>query len=300
MSIIKDLINMSLMLALILLLYRTNNLYVALACCSVFIFLYCIKSVSNKKFIQKVANKEIEKQQMFFIEVLTHDLKTPTLAQLRGLELIQNEVLGAISDEQKELIVQIKDSCNYVLDMISQILRIYNLKNCVRYIKNDKVNMEELLFKSFEELDYAAKDKNIQFVYLASGVDTILEAESKDIKTAIMNLLMNAILYSDAGEKIFIKFERFSNCLKFEIITKGVILTEKECEDMFNSALSNVPQYSIIGHGINLYLCKIIADCYNGRIYAQTDGEIYNKFTLELPVIRDTELCSTSSILTSY
>lgn len=300
MSIIKDLINISLILVLFLLLYKTNNFYVAITCCCVFIVLYCIKRVSIKKVIQKAANKEAEKQQLFFMEVLTHDLKTPTLAQLRGLELIQNEAMGAISDEQKELIVQIKDSCNYVLEMISQILRIYNMKNCGKHFEYDKVNMEKLLLESFEELDYAAKEKNVQFVYLASGIDTILEAESKDIKTAIMNLLMNAILYSGIGEKIFIKFEKFSNYLKFEIITKGVILTEKECKEMFNSALSGVPQYSIIGHGISLYLCKIIADCYKGRIYAQTDGEIYNKFTLELPVVQYTELYPASSLLTSY
>ena len=87
---------------------------------------------------------------------------------------------------------------------------------------------------------------------------------------------------------------------EYKIITKGIILTEDECRNMFNAALSKLPRYSVIGHGINLYLCKIIADCYKGKIYAQTDGEIYNKFTLELPLSQFSEAFSTSSLLTSY
>ena len=46
--------------------------------------------------IQQAIDKEALKQQQFFTEVLAHDLKTPTLAQLRGLELIQNEIVGKI------------------------------------------------------------------------------------------------------------------------------------------------------------------------------------------------------------
>ena len=300
MSIMKDLINITLMIMLLLMLYKTDNQYTAIIYGIAFMFLYSVKYIRLNKIIQRAVDAEAEKQKQFFMEILTHDLKTPTLAQLRGLELIQKDAGEKISPEQKELVGHIKDSCKYVLDMISQVLRIYNLENGIHTAVYEKVNMEKLLLESFSEVDYAAKEKNVEFVYLASGVDTILEAEKNDIKIAIINLLLNAVVYSNYGEKIFIKFERFSQYLKFEIITKGIILTEDECRNMFNAALSKLPRYSVIGHGINLYLCKIIADCYKGKIYAQTDGEIYNKFTLELPLSQFSEAFPTSSLLTSY
>ncbi len=300
MSIIKDLINISLMIMLLFMLYKTDSSEVAVICISAFILMYCLKYISLNRLVQQKVSKEAEKQKQFFTEILAHDLKTPTLAQLRGLELIQNEVVGNISDEQKELVEQIKDSCKYVLDMISQVLRIYNMENGAQRIVYEKVNMEELLLESFADVDYAAKEKNVEFVYLASGIDTILEAEKNDIKIVIMNLLLNAVVYSNCGEKIFIKFEKFSDYLRFEIITKGIILSEKECKNMFNTAFSAAPKYSIIGHGISLYLCKIIADCYKGKIYAETDGEIYNKFTLELPVMQYNEVYTAPPLITSY
>ncbi len=300
MSIIKDLINISLMIMLLFVLYKTNNGSVAIVCATLVMLLYCLKYIRLNNMIQQAIDKEALKQQQFFTEVLAHDLKTPTLAQLRGLELIQNEIVGTISKEQQELVEQIKESCKYVLDMISQIIRIYNIEHGLQKIVYEKVNMEEILLKSFENVDSAAKEKGVEFVYLASGIDTVLEAVQKDIKIVITNMLMNAIVYSNAGEKIFIKFEKISNSLKFEIITKGLILSETECKNMFNSIYSNMPKYAIIGHGINLYLCKIIADCYKGKIYAETDGEIYNKFTLELPSTQYSGIYTSTSLLASY
>ena len=220
MSIIKDLINISLMIMLLFVLYKTNNGSVAIVCATLVMLLYCLKYIRLNNMIQQAIDKEALKQQQFFTEVLAHDLKTPTLAQLRGLELIQNEIVGTISKEQQELVEQIKESCKYVLDMISQIIRIYNIEHGLQKIVYEKVNMEEILLKSFENVDSAAKEKGVEFVYLASGIDTVLEAVQKDIKIVITNMLMNAIVYSNAGEKIFIKFEKISNSLKFEIITK--------------------------------------------------------------------------------
>ena len=75
------------------------------------------KEVNIQKF-PNLKNNEIEKQKEYFIETLVHDLKVPTLAQYRGLELLENEVVGNLSEEQKELVSQIKYSCKYILDMI--------------------------------------------------------------------------------------------------------------------------------------------------------------------------------------
>ncbi len=284
MSIIKDLINIILTIMLLLLLYKTEEDSVAIICAAGFISLYLLKYFRLSKIVEKAINKEMEKQQKFFMEILTHDLKTPTLAQLRGLELIQNEISANMTSDQKELLNQIKNSCKYVLDMISQTLRIYHPENNIKNFTYEKVNMENLLYESFAEVNDVAKEKRIEFAYLASGINTVLEAEKSDLKIVINNMLMNAIIYSNSEEKIFIKFERYSNYLKFEILTKGMVLSEKECRKMFNNLSFDTPQYSIIGHNINLYLCKKITNCYKGKIYAQTDGKIYNKFTLELPL----------------
>ena len=297
MSIIKDLMNAAAFISLPASVYvLTANAACLIAATIIVIYFYFQIKYTEQKYKDTV--QKIKLQQDFFINILTHDLKTPTLAQLRGLELIQSNNINDI--EKDELVLQIKDSCRHVLEMISKVLRIYIIENIFPVDSYESINIEEILLESFKQADDDAKVKNIEFIYLASGIDATVKAMKNDIKFVISNLLSNAVMYSYPEEKIFVKFERFQNRIKLEIISKGIILSEKECQNMFNISSYNSPQYSIIGHGINLYLCKIITDCYKGKIYADTDGEIYNRFTLELPATNYSEEISAAPVLVSY
>ena len=75
------------------------------------------------------SEKEIERQKEYFIETLIHDLKVPTIAQLRGLELLQKGTFGIINNDQKEILNNITDSCQYILTMISMVLNTYRFEN---------------------------------------------------------------------------------------------------------------------------------------------------------------------------
>lgn len=64
--------------------------------------------------------KEIEERKNTFIATLTHDLKTPTIAQIKATELLLDNVLGEINDEQRDILTQIKKSCKYMYDLFLQ------------------------------------------------------------------------------------------------------------------------------------------------------------------------------------
>lgn len=69
--------------------------------------------------------KEIEERKNTFIATLTHDLKTPTIAQIKATELLLDNALGEINDEQRDILTQIKKSCKYMYDLIFTILETY-------------------------------------------------------------------------------------------------------------------------------------------------------------------------------
>lgn len=73
--------------------------------------------------------KELEERKNTFIATLTHDLKTPTIAQIRALDLLLGEAFGSLVDEQKEMLEQIKSSCKYMYDLIFTILDTYLYDN---------------------------------------------------------------------------------------------------------------------------------------------------------------------------
>lgn len=246
------------------------------------------------------AEKEIERQKECFIETLIHDLKIPTLAQLRGLELIKNGVMGDINSEQNELLHQIENSCKYILEMISMVLKTYRLENGQKHIVYENINIPELILEVFEEMKNNAKEKNIILMLDMHNLENLtVEADMEDLKTVFINLLSNAIMYSKKSQQIIVTVKKVDNYAHFEIINKGITLSERDCLTMFNKTIDSTPKYSTVGHGITLYLCKKIIESHKGEIYASTDGYETNKFTFTLPLEKEKNISHMATLLNS-
>lgn len=204
-----------------------------------------------------------------FTDALLHDLKTPTLAQLRGLDVLQN---GNLNSEQEELVMQIKESCKYTLDMISMILKTYRLESGRQILSLETFSLSELFIECFNEVLPQAAEKNLELVYEAADADTFVEADRADIKTVISHLLQNAVGYSDKNEKLFVSIDLKSNELKMEIKNKGTMYS---------------PKYSAIGNNIMLHLSKKIIDSHHGTMFSEREACNINKFVFTLPLIHN-------------
>lgn len=277
---IKDLIVLNGFIFLLLVTYQCDNYDIAFAVLFFIAVFYIVKFIRvNSSF-----KKETKNQQQYFINTLVHDLKIPALAQLRGLELIQNETVGNINDTQKALIGEIEDSCKYSLDMISMVLNTYRFENGLNKLYYETFNLADILQNCFDENSKFAKEKNISLMYNTISKDTILEADKCEIKTVISNLISNAIIYSNKNETININILTKNDKLMFTIESKGITLSKQECLTMFEK--DNTQKFTTIGHKIKLYLCKKIIERHCGKIYASTDGVISNKITFVIPKIR--------------
>lgn len=89
------------------------------------------------------------------------------------------------------------------------------------------------------------------------------------------------------------------NSAHFEIINRGIILSERECMTMFDKTIDSAPKYSTIGHGIALYLCKKIIESHKGKIYASTDGIETNRFTFTIPLEEEKNVSHMATLLNS-
>lgn len=293
MGIIKGLIFVIVFLSPLAVIYQTEFNISALIC-MVAVVLIFIKYILNTKKVLSRQTKEYSDlqerllcQRNYFTEVLVHDLKVPTIAQLRGLELLRKEFIGPLNSSQKEMLCQIEQSCKYTLDMISMVLATYKLEFREHDFCYERINIPELLLESFVETSYLAQEKNVSYTYMATQEEAVAEADREEIKKVIVNMLTTAVMYSGRGEKILVNITTNEKNLKFSIITRGKALSNQECTAMFSDYFINNPKYTTVGHDISLYLSKKIIEAHSGRIYVSSDGIATNSFNFIIPQIRE-------------
>ena len=72
-----------------------------------------------------INNTDLKDLKKSFIEILTHDLKTPILAQIRVLDMLVDGKFGEMNAEQAEMLQLTLESCNYMYTMVATLISTY-------------------------------------------------------------------------------------------------------------------------------------------------------------------------------
>lgn len=249
-----------------------------------------IKDVSGNviRVIVILVNTDVEKalegDKSSYIANLTHDLKTPTSAQIRAADLLLSGLLGELSSEQKEIITQIKSSCNYMNDLIFTILDSYMYDNGQTNITLASFDIVELVSETAAELSNLLTGKGQQIRVYPESNQIYVVADRFQIKRVIVNLLGNAITYGLKNSIINISIKSKPTSVNVNVRNKGEYIPSETINEMFKKFKhTSSARYQRTGTGLGLYLSKQIIDAHRGRVYAKSDTNQNCDFGFEIP-----------------
>ena len=229
-------------------------------------------------FIKYVSlRRKVVSQQEFFINTLSHDLRISTIAQLRGVELLEK-------CHKSELINEIKESCKFSLEIINSLLNTYKFEKGESVLNFENFKISNNLFSINTSLQQFIGEKNLQ---ICKNIDSqlIIYADKTNIQKAFQILLNTAILYANKNSLINIVVRKKMNNIEFSIFYKGQFLSEEEYNRMFSKKL----RFSAVGQGIKIQLLKKIIDFHRGFISAKKIGKEFVMFSFSIPQIKTSE-----------
>ena len=240
------------------------------------------------------AEKTAAEQRETYVATLTHDLKTPTIAQIKALDLLLNDHMGPLNNEQKELLTLTKDSCNFMYEMLSTLLSTYKYENGDYVLNYEKCNIISLTEESINELEAMLKEKNATIHVYTEGNYFDTECDRMQIKRVLTNILGNAISYAYDNTQIIVKITQEENNIIFEAKNESAYINPETMNNLFKKYVSHAAKYNKVGVGLGLYLSKQIIDAHNGDIYAKSFEDNHNIFGFILPIINETTKTSIS------
>lgn len=229
------------------------------------------------------AAKKIQEQRETYVATLTHDLKTPTIAQIKALDLLLSGAMGDFTKDQKDMMVLVKESCTYMHEMLSNLLSTYRYENGDYTLNLESSNILELIEDVGQELNSLLKEKNIKIHIKSSKIDNI-RFDKMQIKRVLVNLIGNAIAYAYNDTDIIVEAIKEKDFIKIQITSHSPYINPSLLKNLFDKYVTHAAKHNKIGVGLGLYLSKQIVNAHNGEIKATSFEENKNIFDFTIPI----------------
>ncbi len=235
---------------------------------------------------QQVANafnnlaKELKGIQMLrsnFVNEYAHEFKTP-IASIKGFaELLKQEDL---TDEQrKEYLEIVIEEANRLTTLSSNSLNLSKIENQKILTDLSSFNISEQIRNSILLLEQKWQEKNIDLQI--SLEEHTVKANEEMLKQVWINLLDNAIKFSNDRGVVGIELKKQNRKLVFKISNGGTTVKEEDYQKVFEKFYRSQGT-SADGHGVGLSIVKKIVDLHKGEIEVHSQDGV-TEFTVALP-----------------
>lgn len=229
-------------------------------------------------------NKTIASKNKFF-SILAHDLRGPLGSLVGLLEMLVNDPKSFSEDERNEMTKQVYNSSTSLFKLLEKLLTWLRAQTKSIEIKQEKLNILDLVNDSADLQRLQLKNKNIQLV-TAINEETFAYADKNSCSTVLRNLLSNALKFTNLGGPIKIKSSIEDNHTKIIIEDNGVGMSEKQVSTLFHvdKTTSTKGTNNEVGTGLGLAICKDFIELNKGTLSAESEISIGSRFIIKLPL----------------
>jgi len=236
---------------------------------------------------QLIKQRRISQIKTDFINNMTHEFKTPIATINLALDSIRNPKI--IGDQEKVMryLKMIKDENKRMNAQVENVLRISKLEKNELNISKERIKLHDIVEDAVSHIELIVEDrKGYVKVHLDAEKSSVLANETH-FTNVVVNILDNAVKYSDESPKIDVYTENIGNNILLKIADQGNGMSKqvqkRVFEKFYREHTGNV--HNVKGHGLGLAYVKRIVDDHQGHISVESEKGKGSVFTIKLPLI---------------
>lgn len=233
-------------------------------------------------------HEKLENMRKEFVANVSHELKTPLTTIKSYTETILD---GAI--ENKQLTEQFLEVIDTEVDRMTRLVRdLLQLSNLD--FKQEKWNkkvlyLEDVIENVIIKLELAAHNKKQILKYIKDCENVKINGDEDRIEQVIMNIIMNAIKYTNEGGEVSIYLKKEEENAVITIEDNGIGIPAKDLPRVFERfyRVDKARARELGGTGLGLSIAKQIIESNEGSIKISSGEETGTKVTITLPLSQD-------------
>lgn len=228
--------------------------------------------------------QELEQHRSSFLRHVSHELKTPLASMQEGAALLNEGLVGSLTEQQREISQIIANNCARLQALIEDLLR-HNSQNFeVLDIMPKEICFDELVLGVIEAHQLAISNGKIQMRNKLEKC--VVTADPERLRVIVDNLFTNALKFSPDGGEIELRLFSTQTSAVFEIQDQGPGVSEPDREKIFDAFFQGSQQstkpYS--GSGLGLAIARDYAIAGGGEL-TLVNGKSGACFRLNFPLV---------------
>ncbi len=210
-----------------------------------------------------------------FLSLVAHELRAPVAA----IDIVATGLTRTATLDEREhrALDQLREQTRRLTTLAESLLSVGRLEAGIGHLEKREFDLRELL------LALASDESRVALT--TPMIPVVVRADREVIRRAVMNVLDNALKFSDPGSPVEVHLERAAGSATVRILDHGIGFDPADVDRLFRKYSRTSDAAHIPGVGLGLYFTRLALAAHGGGIAARSDGRGRGStFQLQLPL----------------
>ena len=238
----------------------------------------------------RAAAEEASRVKSEFLSNMSHELRTPLNAIIGFSQIIKEQTFGPVgSTKYRDYATDIYDSGLHLLELINEVLDYSKIEAGAAELQEEIVDVSDIVESVIRMIGDRATKQGVELIVVAEDNLPKLRADAKKIRQILLNLLTNAIKFTQKGGMVTVTiWARSGSGYVLQVADTGIGISLEDIPKalgVFGQVDSSFSRQHE-GTGLGLPLTKSLAELHGGSLDLQSQPGIGTTVTIRLPAER--------------
>ncbi len=234
--------------------------------------------------------QELDRMKSDFLAAVSHEFRTPLTSINMSIDILRQQIVGPVTDEQRELLNASKQDCERLTKLVLDLLQLSRLESGKIVFHEEPLDIRRIVEASCRPFDLPFREKGVTLRYLIDDRLPKFLGDEQQFSWVISNLVSNALRYTPSGGRVEVRARAApEGNLRVEVADTGRGIAPEYLDKIFDKFVQVRQTFDATpgSVGLGLAIAKEIIERYGGKIWVESAVGRGSTFSFEIPLLQD-------------
>jgi len=216
--------------------------------------------------------EEANRAKSDFLAVMSHELRTPLNAISGYVELLDMQIAGPVTEQQRNYLSRIQNSEQHLLALLEDVLGFARLETGRLAVSVQPVIVYDAIVALEGMLELEMQKKRLTFGRPTPDPSLVARADPEKLRQILLNLLANGVKFTPEGGQITVGAERVRDMVRVWVKDTGIGIPSDQLNNVFDPfyQVERGPTRKYPGMGLGLAIARDLARAMKGDVWLES------------------------------